>query len=491
MYRTGDLARRSHAGEIDYVGRIDDQIKIRGFRVELGEIEAAILKYIPGVIQVAVVARQMNGNKRLVAYLVPEPIQQLAELSTLRAKLLKYLPDYMVPGHYIEIPSLPLTPNGKLDRRALPEPVSASSLTQYTAPRSVREAYLCKLFAALTQTDPVGIDDSFFDIGGHSLLAMQLVSRLRIDLGIKLNLRVLFTSPSPRLLAANLESSSNWIYDPLLPLRKTGSETPIFCIHPGGGSGTVYQNITDALPAQYPVWALQARGLEENEEPHDSVIEMATEYVQAIRKIQPVGPYKLLGWSFGGTIAQEMAVQLEAMSQSVSMLVLLDTVAKPDRTKVDTLSEQARSIKILEDTARSLGITDEIIDMNNDRFITRLIHKMSEHRLMPESTPIETFKRTITQMLRATTLTANHRIQPCHAPIVFIRAAQEPQPEDPSIFDWSAHTSEAVTRLSVNALHSAMWETQHCREIAEIIIPQLLAVQSESGDAFKMTDVKA
>jgi thioesterase domain-containing protein len=173
------------------------------------------------------------------------------------------------------------------------------------------------------------------------------------------------------------------------------------------------------------------------------------------------------------------------------MLVLLDTVAKPERAKVDTLSEQARSIKILEDTARSLGITDEIIDMNNDRFITRLIHKMSEHRLMPESTPIETFKRTITQMLRATTLTANHRIQPCHAPIVFIRAAQQPQPEDPSIFDWSAHTSEAVTQLSVNALHSAMWETQHSREIAEIIIPQLLSVQSESGDAFKMTGVKA
>ena len=173
------------------------------------------------------------------------------------------------------------------------------------------------------------------------------------------------------------------------------------------------------------------------------------------------------------------------------LLVLLDTVAKPERARVDTLSEQAQSIRILEDTAQSLGITDEIIDMNNDRFMTRLIHKMSEHRLMPESTPIETFKRTITQMLRATKLTASHCIQPCTAPIVFIRAAQEPQPEDASMFDWSAHTSEAVTQVSVNALHSAMWEAQHSREIAEIIISQLLSVQSESGDTFKMTDVKA
>jgi len=491
MYRTGDLVRRGITGDIDYIGRVDDQVKLRGFRIELGEVEAAVLKYIPGVNQVAVIARPLNGNKRLVAYLVADAMQQIPDLSTLRALLLQYLPDYMVPGHYIEIPSLPLTPNGKLDRRALPEPVSVSSLNRYTAPRSAREAYLCKLFSSLTETDPVGIDDSFFDIGGHSLLAMQLVSRLRIELGIKLNLRVLFANPSPRLLASNLESSSNWIYDPLLPLRKTGSQLPIFCIHPGGGSGTVYQNVTDALPADYPVWALQARGLEENEEPHHNVVEMAADYIQAIRKIQPEGPYQLLGWSFGGTIAQEMAVQLEAMSQSIRMLVLLDTVAKPELIDDNRLSDEAQSKLILESAAQSLGITDEIIDLNNEDFMLKLIQKMSEHRLMPESTPIEAFKRTITQMISATKLTASHRIKPCNAPIIFVRAAQEPLPEDPSMFDWSVHTSGTLKNFSVDARHSAMWEKQPSREIADILLSQLTSVQSEAGDTNTMMDSKA
>ena len=474
MYRTGDLARRSNGADIDYVGRADEQVKIRGFRIELGEVEASILSYVPGVAQVAVIARDLHGSKSLLAYVVmSDASQNISDSVTLQKLLGTYLPDYMTPSHFIEMSALPLTSNGKLDRRALPEPTLTSSSHHYVAPRSAREAYLCRLFSTLTNVDSVGIDDSFFSIGGDSLVAMRLVSRLRLDLAIKLSLRVLFDNPTARQLAAKLDTSANWIYDPLLPLRKTGSLNPIFCIHPGGGSGTVYQNLTEALPSAYPVWALQARGLEEDEDPHSSVREMATEYIQAIRTIQPEGPYQLLGWSFGGTIAQEMTVQLEAVSQQVSMLVLLDTVANPQLVQDRRDTDEAQTQQILESTAKSLGITGEVMSLDNDSFIEKLIVKMAEQRLMPESTSIEAFKRTVTQMISATKLTSHHVIERCTAPIIFVRAALEPSPEDPTMFDWSRHTTNGVNCYDVDTLHSAMWETQASRKIAEIIVNHL------------------
>lgn len=147
-----------------------------------------------------------------------------------------------------------------------------------------------------------------------------------------------------------------------------------------------------------------------------------------------------------------MTVQLEAMSQTVSLLALLDTVAQPKLIPINESSEEQQSFKILESSAQSLGITDEVISLDNAQFISKLIHKMSFHRLIPESTPPETFKRTVTQMIRATKLTAAHSIKPCEAPIIFMRAAHEPMPEDPSIFDWSIHTKKGCHRLKYNLL---------------------------------------
>lgn len=473
MYRTGDLISRAHDGEIYYAGRVDNQVKIRGFRVELGEVEAALLKLNAQISQVAVIASVANGHHRLMAYIVMNAGTPLPDSNAIRALLAQSLPDYMIPALFIDVPTLPLTPNGKLDRRSLPEPISSIRTDNHTPPRSAREACICRLFAQLTDTDPVGIDDNFFNIGGHSLLAMQLVSHLKISFGIKLNLRILFENPTPRLLAANLLTPTHWTYEPLLPLRKTGTHSPIFCIHPGGGTGTVYQNLKDALPEDYPVWALQARGLEDHELPHENVPEIATAYIQAIREIQPEGPYHLVGWSFGGTIAQEMTVQLEAMSETVSLLALLDTVAQPKLIPINESSEEEQSIKILEGTAQSLGITDEVISLDNVQLINKLIKKMSSHRLIPESTPAETFKRTITQMIRATKLTVAHSIKPCEAPIIFMRAAHEPMPEDPSIFDWSIHTKKGVSSVEIQSSHSAMWEKQPSIDIANVIVQYL------------------
>ena len=321
--------------------------------------------------------------------------------------------------------------------------------------------------------ESVGIDDSFYDLGGHSLLAMQLVSRVRLDLEINLSLRTLFSHPTPRLLASALNDSKHMSYEPLLPLKKSGERQPIFCIHPGGGSGSVYKNLADALPTDVPVWALQARGLEDTEAPHRSVTEMATTYIEAIKTIQPEGPYQLVGWSFGGTIAQEMAVQIEAIGQCVSLLALLDTTANPQALPEIEFDEATQIQKILENFATSMQIQDEIVDIDNDHFVRRLILDMSAQGLVPETTPPDIFRKTAAYMIRATQLTSAHATRKCAANIVFVRAAREPAPDDPRVFNWAQHCKGTVVETSVDSSHAAIWEQSSSHDIAAILLPYL------------------
>jgi non-ribosomal peptide synthetase component F len=206
MYRTGDLARRRADGALEFLGRADDQVKIRGYRIELGEIEAALLKASDALAQVAVIARNIGGDTRLVAYLVPHAHHSVPDTALLRAALLAGLPDYMVPSAFVNLEVLPLTPNGKLDRRALPAPELTSTQTQYRAPRTAHEVLLCQLYAELTGVPTVGLDDSFFAIGGHSLLAMRLIARIRQETSLSLPLRALFENPMPEALALQLNA---------------------------------------------------------------------------------------------------------------------------------------------------------------------------------------------------------------------------------------------------------------------------------------------
>jgi amino acid adenylation domain-containing protein len=202
MYRTGDLMRRNADGLLEFVGRAGDQVKIMGFRVELGEIEAVLAKH-PGLAHVAVLAKESStGEKRLVAYLVPES----GELDTaeVKAHATEALPEYMVPAAFLALDALPLTPNGKVDRRALPEP-DFENVSTYRAPVDARQEALCKVFADVLGVSQVGIDDSFFDLGGQSLLAMRLISRVRSTIGEELTIAVLFDIPTVAGLASYLE----------------------------------------------------------------------------------------------------------------------------------------------------------------------------------------------------------------------------------------------------------------------------------------------
>ena len=210
MYRTGDLVVRRPDGAIDFMGRIDDQIKIRGYRIELGEIEAALLTCFDDCLaQVAVAAKnighQSSQEQHLVAYLVPYPAKDVPDAASIRSQLQGLLPEYMVPSAFVKLDVLPLTPNGKLDRKALPDIESSESKNVFRAPETISQELICKLFTQLTGTQNIGLDDDFFAIGGHSLLAIELIIQIRKSTGCELDLNILFDAPTPGALAQALE----------------------------------------------------------------------------------------------------------------------------------------------------------------------------------------------------------------------------------------------------------------------------------------------
>ncbi len=345
LYRTGDLVRQRPDGNVLFLGRIDSQVKVRGLRIELGEIEAALCEQ-PGVGEAAVVTTGEGGDRRLVAHVVPRPYAgdagdagEAADLERgLRDRLGARLPAYMVPSSFVFWEALPLTATGKLDRKALvARPTLAPTRGERTvvAPRDAVEATLVRLFAEVLAVPAgdggVGVLDSFFDLGGHSLLAVRLMAGIQREFGRELPLSRLFEAPTVERLAALLrqEGSVAAPWGPLVPLTPMDADStrpPFFCVHPVGGSVFCYRELAAALGREQPFYALQARGLESGEPPFESIEEMATAYLEALRAAQPAGPYLLGGWSFGGLVALEMACQLEKVGERAS-LALLDPTA--------------------------------------------------------------------------------------------------------------------------------------------------------------------
>ncbi|MBC9730660.1 amino acid adenylation domain-containing protein [Streptomyces sp. TRM68367] len=341
MYRTGDLVRWNRQGHLGYAGRADHQVKIRGFRVEPGEIEAVLARH-PSVARAAVVARTDGAGKYLVAYVVPADGRR-ADAAELRAHLGGIVPEHMVPAAFVVLDALPLTPNGKLDRRALPEPESGR--TGDGMPRTPEEQILCGLFAELLELPGVAVDDDFFQLGGHSFLATRLVRRIRATFGVELSVRSVFEEPTVAGLAREIASDST--RDPFatpLPLRPRGEKPPLFCIHPGSGTSWSYAGLLGHLSQDQPVYGLQARGLRDPGALPASLAELADDYVRIIREVSPSGPYRLLGWSFGGLAAHAVATRLQQQGEQVGLLAVVDAyppspdLARPQMTEHELLA---------------------------------------------------------------------------------------------------------------------------------------------------------
>ncbi|MEB4211548.1 non-ribosomal peptide synthetase, partial [Mycobacterium sp. 94-17] len=315
MYRTGDLVCWGPDGQLRYRGRADDQVKIRGYRIELGEVRAA-LAAVDDVDQAVVVAREDRpGDKRLVGY-----ITGTADPGAARTALAERLPVYMVPAAVVGLDALPLTSNGKLDIRALPAAEYVGG--GYRAPSTATEESVAGIFARVLGVERVGVEDSFFDLGGDSISAMRLISAINAELAAELAVRDLFDAPTVRELSQRLPTASADADDvvPVQILRR-GRGAPLFCIHPAGGVSWPYQALGHQLDC--PIFGIQQTGREPNAEPR-SVSELAQDYAARIRAAYPAGPYHLLGWSFGGVIAHEVAIELQRRGGVVGRLILLD-----------------------------------------------------------------------------------------------------------------------------------------------------------------------
>jgi amino acid adenylation domain-containing protein len=324
IYRTGDLARYLPNSEIEFLGRADNQVKIRGYRIEIGEIEAALREH-PLVREVAVAAR----DGKLVAYVVATPEGESAKLAnTWREFLNSKLPAYMVPAFFVLLERLPLTPSGKIDRRALPAPEESHALRSkdLIAPRDTLEEQLVKLWSKILQVKAISVTDNFFELGGDSLLAARLFAHIHNRFGKNLPLATLFSSPTIERLANVLrESEGEAAWSSLVSIQPHGSKPPLFCIHAAGANVLIYRPMSRHLGDDQPVYALQAQGLDGRQPPLRCVEEMARKYVKEIRAFQPAGPYYLVGASFGGLVAYEMAQQLLAQGQKVAFLGMLNT----------------------------------------------------------------------------------------------------------------------------------------------------------------------
>ncbi|MFG2092754.1 amino acid adenylation domain-containing protein [Streptomyces sp. NPDC048612] len=328
MYRTGDLAYWDGDGRLRFCGRADSQVKVRGFRIELGEVRAAVSR-CAGVGRAVVTVREDRpGDRRLVAYVQPAPDAAPLSPAALRDETAALLPSYMTPSAFVVVDGWPLTPNGKLDQRALPAPAPVTG-RHTRPPSSPQEELLCRLFAEVLGAEQVGVDDNFFELGGHSLLATRLVSRLAALLGGAPALRDVFAAPTPARLAAQLAGGGSSAFEVMLPLRTAGGTAPLFCVHPVAGFSWRYAALLGALDPDHPVYALQSRGLDGTEEPARSLDEMAADYVREMRRVQPAGPYHLLGWSLGGIMAHAVATALQAQGEEVALLAVLDAYPAP------------------------------------------------------------------------------------------------------------------------------------------------------------------
>lgn len=482
LYRTGDRARSLPDGTLEFLGRLDEQLKIRGYRVEPGEVEAVLARH-PTVRDCVVMARPDSRDQlRLVAYVTPVAGQRVVP-GELRNFLRTALPDAMIPSGVVALDAFPLTPNGKVDRRALPEPERerGDAGVPFVPPRSEAERRLAEIWEELFGIRPIGVTESFFDLGGHSLMAVRLMARITTVFGQELSPATLLGEPTIEVLARRLErraSAEPW--SPLVPIQPQGSRRPLFCVHPSGGSVMDYHHLARHLGSDQPLFGLEARGLDGEAGPATSVEEMASDYLEAVRRAQSGGPYALAGHSFGGIVAFEMARQLLENGQPVALLAMADAWRVP---ATGELTEDDRAT-IVSGFAHDLGVSldhvsvawDHVWRLPPDEQVTYILDVVLAGRVLPEGISLTQVRRSLKLHLINIDAMRRYVARPVSCPIVLLRASEELSvtPRDPAL-GWGGLTTGSLDVLSVPGTHFTMLREPHVQILAERLRPHLVA----------------
>ncbi|MCR6105082.1 amino acid adenylation domain-containing protein [Salipaludibacillus agaradhaerens] len=466
MYRTGDVAKRDTDGTLLYIGRSDHQVKLRGFRIELGEIES-VLEAHHSIAQAAVDVKERHaGDKRLVAYIVP---QEKLEPASIKQYASEFLPDYMVPSVMMIMDKLPLTANGKLDRKALPAPDFSEQVIG-TGPRTPQEELLCELFADCLGIPEIGIDDHFFELGGHSLLAVKLMSRIRDTLGIELTIGDLFDAPSVAGLASKLEmGESTNALDVLVPLRATGTKPPLFCVHPAGGLSWCYAGLMKSLDAETPLYGIQAKGISHGGQLPNTLEEMALDYIHHMKKIQPEGPYYLVGWSLGGNVIHAMAVELQRRGEEVDLVAMLDAYPSHFLPMMQKPSEEEALVALL-----ALGGYDPDNVGEGKLTMERTIEILRSDGSALASLDDETIRNLKLTYANSVKLLGEYKPKPFNGDVLFFKSTIIPEwfdPIDPNT--WKPYVSGKLMKYDMACRHKDMCQPEPLAKIGRVISMKL------------------
>ncbi|MBN4004268.1 non-ribosomal peptide synthetase [Nostoc sp. LPT] len=498
LYKTGDLARYLNDGNIEYLGRIDNQVKVRGFRIELGEIEAVLSQHGHVQASCAIAREDMTGDKRLVAYVVPHPEVTLTT-SELRQFLKTKLPLYMVPNTIVILEALPLTPNGKIDRRAMPAPSQSSNSDRFVAPRNNLELQLTQIWSKILKVDKVGVQDNFFDLGGHSLLATYLMARIKQQLLKDVPLVTLFQNPTIEQLATILQQDSvSSCYSPLVAIQPNGSNLPFFSLPGAGGYPFYFYNLARYLGPDQPLYSFQANNLDGGLQPITQVEDIAAHYIQAIQAVQPQGPYFLGGHSFGGKVAFEMAQQLLHQGHLVALVVIFDTKAptyQKNKTGADWddtkwLTEFAKALEIV--FAKNLDISYETLQpLEPKEQLKCVLQRFQMVNILPPDVQT-TQLNNLVQVFKANHLVDYLPQQVYPTRITLLRASEasveEPTSQFPSeilqdtAWGWSKFSCEPVDIHFVPGNHITMMTQPHVQILAEQLRACIQKAQATTSD---------
>ena len=470
LYKTGDLVRFRLDGNLEFVGRVDQQIKLRGIRVEPGEIEAVVLQH-PSMQSVVIVGQPAGPTPDYLAAYVVFHADQTLSASELRSWLGERLPDFMIPAIFVSLDSLPLTPNGKVDRRALPIPdfSQTSSNHQHIEPKDELELRLVKLWERLLQRHPISIDDNFFELGGHSLLAVRMITQLEKEFGKPLSLALLFHAPTIEKMAEVLRDQG-WQprWSSLVPIQTGGSRPPLFCVHADGGA-FFYTNFTAHLSPDQPLFGIQARGLDGKEAPFTNVKEMAQQYIREIRSVQPKGPYIISGFSMGGVVVYEMAQQLLLNGEPPGLVIFLDA---PSPNYPEMLENHNKSVSNKLKKFFDLSATEKL-----ERLITRTSKRWRELHDEILSRLYLLIRRPLPPALRIHVVRkTNQRIAdmyqplPYSGPVTVLRASEQtPGAKPDRTLGWRHYVTGTIDDFVIPGDHETVYQEPNVRLLTQQI----------------------
>ena len=479
LYKTGDLARYNRDGSIEFLGRFDHLVKVRGFRIELAEIEA-VLNQHPDVFNAVTIADvDAFFSKRLVAYIIPNQ-SQVPSANLLRQFLKQKLPDYMVPAYFVMLDTLPLTPNGKVDRKAL----VALSLSQNIGsekkipPRTSLEHKLLEIWSGILQISSIGVTENFFDLGGHSLLAIRLIATIEKQLGYSLSVVSLFREPTVEKIAALLEQDRKPNdLDILVPLQPKGDLLPLFLVHQAGGYALSYSVLAENLSKERPIYAIQAQGLNGKQPPLETIEAMATSYVKAIKEIQGSGSYLLGGHSLGGLIAFEMARQLEAAKEQVENLIIIDTHPPLPTPEIEaSLSDNAAILCfIVEQIAIHFNTTvnisyEKLSGLHQEAQFQYVLQILQQSELIPPELGTNLIAGLLNVYKTNVRASLVYQPQPVKSPIsLFVTASLAAQFPNDSTVGWQQLTSSKVGVCSLTGEHQTVLKEPSVHNLADAI----------------------